>query len=63
MIRILLVEDEMLLRELMFEELSESGYAVTPIATAIEVSRPANATPARPIAPVITPTPRAVCNR
>jgi CheY-like chemotaxis protein len=39
MIRILLVEDEMLLRELMFEELSESGFAVTPIATADEALR------------------------
>ena len=37
--RILLVEDEMLLRELMFEELSESGFAVTPIATADEALR------------------------
>lgn len=39
MIRILLVEDEMLLRELMFEELSESDFAVTPIATADEALR------------------------
>lgn len=39
MIRILLVEDEVLLRELMFEELTESGYAVTPIATADEALR------------------------
>lgn len=39
MIRILLVEDEMLLRALMLEELSESGYAVTPIATADEALR------------------------
>jgi CheY-like chemotaxis protein len=36
MIRILLVEDEALLRELMFEELSDSGFAVTPTATGDE---------------------------
>jgi CheY-like chemotaxis protein len=36
---ILLVEDEMLLRELMFEELSEFGFAVTPISTADEALR------------------------
>lgn len=39
MIRILLVEDEMLLRQLMYEELSDSGFAVTPIATGDEALR------------------------
>lgn len=39
MIRILLVEDEMLLRELMYEELSDSGFAVTPTATGDEALR------------------------
>ena len=33
MIRILLVEDEMLLRELMREELTDSGFDVTTVAT------------------------------
>jgi DNA-binding response OmpR family regulator len=39
MIRILLVEDEMLLRELMYEELSDSGFTVTPAATGDEALR------------------------
>jgi CheY-like chemotaxis protein len=39
MIRILLVEDEMLLRQLMYEELSDSGFTVTPAATGDEALR------------------------
>ncbi|MBW8755173.1 MAG: response regulator [Sphingomonadales bacterium] len=39
MTRILLVEDEMLVRELMYEDLRESGFAVTPIATGDEALR------------------------
>jgi CheY-like chemotaxis protein len=39
MIKILLVEDEMFLRELMYEELSDSGFSVTPIATGDEALR------------------------
>jgi CheY-like chemotaxis protein len=45
MIRILLVEDEMLLRELMYEELSDSGFTVTPAATGDEALRVMQADP------------------